>query len=333
MNYKTALMAMILAYFYLLSLESQGSPARKSLVIENGTHAIHTELYSVDANNSSSELVLYMPGQGDAISMYEYLAEIFIKKYQRDVFLYDVRGHGKSAGPRCHIDDYSEHLSDLNLVLRHVGKKYEKVHIVAHSTGALIASLYLLEGLDTHSIQSLTAVSPFFGLAGPELYKKFAGLASAFGARSLGLGQTQVLPFNPAIYVSTIENNLLTHDPEFFERFNGHPEKCGTPTFAWVKASMAAHERIKQHSRLVNVPMLMLTAGNDGVVSTEDARKQCEAWNAVSQWTCTYHEYEGMRHGLVYEIKEVREDIFHKIGKISLKIPSFLKEDLELVKP
>ncbi|NRA45439.1 MAG: alpha/beta fold hydrolase [Oligoflexales bacterium] len=324
MRYKTILECLLAVCLCLLASAAAGELVPDSHMIENGSHQIYTEAYIAKPGEKSSELVLYIPGQGDAISMYEYLADTFIRKYGRDVLLYDVRGQGKSSGPRCHIDDYREHLSDFDLVLQHARRDYEKIHVIAHSTGALIASLYTLEGFDVTSVASITAISPFFGLPGPSLYRRFAGVASAFGSRSLGLGQTQVLPFNPSIYVSTKDNNLLTHDPEFFERFNGHPEKCGTPTFAWVQASLAAHERLRQLEHQASVPLLMLTAGSDGVVSTQAAKQQCVVWNAANQVECTYHEYPGMRHGLVYEIEEVREDLFHKIGELSIKIPAFM---------
>ena len=302
--------------FILLSKLAFAELQSSSKILKNGEHQIYTELYSVAPDSKTSEVMMYITGQGDAISMYEYLVKDFIDRFGRDVFLYDVRGQGKSSGPRCHIDDYSEHLSDLGIVLENIRKSYGKIHIVAHSTGALISSLYILEGLDASAIKSLTLISPFFGLAGPNMYRRFAGVASEFGTRSLGLGQTQILPFNPAVYVSTSKNNLMTHDPDFFKIFNGHPEKCGTPSFAWIQASIAAHERLKDLKQQILVPMLMLTAGEDGVVSTADAKKQCVSWNDIKQASCTYHEYEGMRHGLIYEIKEVREDIYHRIGKV-----------------
>ncbi|MFK7824577.1 MAG: alpha/beta fold hydrolase [Oligoflexales bacterium] len=320
MSYEKANPALskLIIFFILLPGFAGAEPSHTSLSLSNGSHEIFTELYADNSGKKTSEVVLYITGQGDAISMYEYLVNDFIDKFGRDIFLYDVRGQGRSSGARCHIDDYKDHLADLEIVIKHIMKYYEKIHIVAHSTGALIASLYVLEGLESSAIKSLSLISPFFGLAGPSIYRKFAGFASRFGASSLGLGQTQVLPFNPAVYVSTRKNNLLTHDPEFYEKFNGHPEKCGTPTYSWIQASISAQKRLKELKRKVSIPFLMLTAGEDGVVSTENAKQQCAIWNEVNQVSCTYHEYEGMRHGLIYEIKEVREDLYHKIGEISL---------------
>lgn len=297
-----------------------GQTLPKSRIISNDSHHIYTELYSAESTRRTKDVVLYIPGQGDAISMYGYLGNTFINKYSRDVLMYDVRGQGQSSGARCHIDEYSDHLSDLKTVVHSLNEIYEGIHIIAHSTGALIASLFVLEKNATSAIKSLTLVSPFFGLAGPEVYRKFTGLTSVFGARTLGLQQTQILPFNPAVYVTSPERNLMTHDPEFFEKFNGHPEKCGTPTFGWIQASIAAQERLKLNSNRVSIPVLMLTAGDDGVVSTAEAKNRCEVWNNNNQLVCTYHEYPGMRHGLIYEIPAVREDLFNKIADMLARL-------------
>lgn len=273
---------------------------------------LHSMVYQQSPESPNPEVVVYLTGQGDAASMYRYLAIHFQDHFKRDVILFDHRGQGQSSGKRCHVDHYDDYVNDLHLLLSTLQSKYQKIHLVCHSMGALIASLYS-SSTNFDYISSLTLIAPYFSLAGPQLYRKFADQSSYLVSSWFGYGDLKVSPFNPAVYLSSQSRNIITTNPNYFDIFNGHPDKCGVPSFSWVQASFEAQRRIQTLNQKIKPKVLMLTAGNDQVVSTPVANETCLRWQKQGIATCSYVEYEGKKHGLIYETEAVMSDIFARI--------------------
>jgi alpha-beta hydrolase superfamily lysophospholipase len=87
------------------------------------------------------------------------------------------------------------------------------------------------------------------------------------------------------------------------------------PTVGWVKETTEAQKILKNSKSSTQVPFLMLTAGNDRIVSTEIAKQQCLNWNNSGLVNCEYYEFPEMRHGLFYEVEQTRNQLFYLINK------------------
>jgi alpha-beta hydrolase superfamily lysophospholipase len=63
------------------------------------------------------------------------------------VHAYDQRGHGRSEGPRCHVDDFGEFLDDLQRFVELVRREHPglPLALVGHSMGGLVVSAFLAE--------------------------------------------------------------------------------------------------------------------------------------------------------------------------------------------
>src|SRR5512138_584830 len=62
-----------------------------------------------------------------------------------EVALVDLRGHGQSDGRRWHVDSFQDYLHDVDAFVAKLsqdGVAGEKLFVVAHSQGALIAALW-----------------------------------------------------------------------------------------------------------------------------------------------------------------------------------------------
>lgn len=61
------------------------------------------------------------------------------------VIVYDLRGHGKSAGKRGYIKNYQEHIKDLDDVIKKHDNKDVKRFLLGHSLGGLISHMYMVD--------------------------------------------------------------------------------------------------------------------------------------------------------------------------------------------
>jgi alpha-beta hydrolase superfamily lysophospholipase len=86
------------------------------------------------------------------------------------VHAYDHRGHGRSQGPRCHVDRFEQFLDDLGLVLDTVRSEHPElpISLIGHSMGGLITLAFLTSrkprlssAVTSGAALSVGAVSPF----------------------------------------------------------------------------------------------------------------------------------------------------------------------------
>ncbi|MSP12265.1 MAG: alpha/beta hydrolase [Chloroflexi bacterium] len=66
------------------------------------------------------------------------------------IYALDLRGHGKSAGERAYIADFGQYLQDLVAFQSQVARRepHQKLFLLGHSMGGLIAVLYAAEHQD-----------------------------------------------------------------------------------------------------------------------------------------------------------------------------------------
>lgn len=255
---------------------------------------------------ANKEVILLLQGRNECTGMYDHVAKYLVERSGKNVFYYDVRGQGKSSGIRGHVDSFDQHLYDLNMVVNHLRDSgFSRIKIVSHSTGALLAALYaasfpgaLGEGA------ALILSSPFFRPKGSR-WEKWALQTVSQGLSFIPGGSLFSLKF---LKESTeFAENDLTNDKDFFGRFAGHPEKCGPPTWGWVRSVLQAQKDLWRKKADIPCPILVLTAGNDSVVDNEATREFCEFLQCPSQ------EFSGQRHVLFMAPLKVREKVLKKV--------------------
>src|SRR5258708_7304255 len=123
-----------------------------------------TRLFTRTANPASAPraTLVLTHGLGEHSSRYGHVAAEFVKRGWR-VIAWDMRGHGRSSGPRGDIRDYQTFLGDLGAVSARYRNPECPLFYFAHSMGAQVT----LRFLETMPVECQGAIiaSPWLRLA------------------------------------------------------------------------------------------------------------------------------------------------------------------------
>ncbi|MBI2520606.1 MAG: alpha/beta fold hydrolase [Bdellovibrio sp.] len=162
-------------------------------------------------------------GIGEHLERHQYLSDIFGQYF--NIFRYDLRGHGRSGGPRGDIDAFSQYMEDLSELIQFLHQEYRMKRYVlfGHSMGALITASYLQNFHKTEYYPERVFLSAppaaYVGLLGkfieyapPGLFRKIE--QSALGLKLRGLVDLQYLSHDPRVreaYLADPLNELALH--------------------------------------------------------------------------------------------------------------------------
>lgn len=159
-------------------------------------------------------------------------------------FALDLRGRGKSGGPRYYVDDVAEYVADVAAVIglaksRHPGVP---VFLLGHSAGGVVSSSYVLD--HASEIAGLVCESFAFKVPAPvpvlALIKGIARIA-------------------PRLPVLTLRNEDFSRDPIAVRILNSDPLTAGEVQPArTVAALVRANERLRREFPRVTLPLLIL---------------------------------------------------------------------------
>ena len=154
--------------------------------------------------------------------------------------------------------------------------------------------------------------SPMMGLAGRGTSLALTSALSQL-AVYFGLGDLYVPGGSDTVSgTAPFESNPLTSDKRRYERnrliLEAAPELgLGSPTIAWLRAATASMQEINGFGfpPRVHVPILMITAGDDKIVSNkavDELALQLKAGDRVV--------IDGARHELLQERESIREQVW-----------------------
>ncbi len=203
--------------------------------------------------------LIIVHGLGEHISRYEEFAGA-MAGYRISSFGFDLRGHGMSEGRRGHIGSFNVMLQDLDRFRREVQGLLDMscpLFIFGHSMGGLIVTRYL-EEYDAD-------------LAGGIIMSPWLATAMETPRWKVTLATTlnRLLPALP--FRTGLNADLLSHDPGEVTQYRDDPlvHDHITPRF-FTETSIAMGLALQRSDRL-NVPLLFLLAGADGLVDTDKA--------------------------------------------------------------
>jgi lysophospholipase len=229
--------------------------------------------------------------------------------------IFDLRGQGLSdrliSDPaRGYIDDFRDYARDLEEIFEKVALPDCRgpFFLLGHSIGAVIG--LLAAPAMVNRIRRMVLLGPL--LAYPQLPISTPTLRRITGAmRLFGLGRTYVTGTRDRRAVTPFAVNKLTTDHTRYERNltlrRLHPELAlAGPTASWVHASCKAIDMIEDPDflALINVPILIIAAGADEVVSTPAIERLTLRLRAGSMVTI-----DGARHELLQESDMYREQV------------------------
>jgi alpha-beta hydrolase superfamily lysophospholipase len=167
------------------------------------------------------------------------------------VYAIDMRGRGRSAGPRFFIETVAEYTADLS-VLIHLAKDRDPglpVFLLGHSAGGVVACTYALDY--QRELRGLICESFAFKVPAPDFVLSLVKVLS------------DVFPGLPAL---KLKNRDFSRDPAVQERLENDPlTKDEAQPARTIAALVRANDRLRQEFPRITLPVLILHGTADVV--------------------------------------------------------------------
>jgi len=162
----------------------------------------------------------------------------------------DFRGHGRSAGQRGRVDQFSDYLDDIGRALETLptGPRF----ILAHSNGALVALDFVVNRAP--SIAGLVVTNPYLAQTVP-----VTGLKLWVGLMAGKHFPAMVLP-------SGLDPAGISHDAAVVKAYKRDPLVFTTANAAWFRETRQAQARVRGYTKL-DVPFLYVHSDADPIAS------------------------------------------------------------------
>jgi alpha-beta hydrolase superfamily lysophospholipase len=196
------------------------------------------------------------------------------------VYGYDRRGHGRSEGPRGHIDTWDENLGDVRAFLQVMGSELpdQQVFLLGQSAGGLIVLDYALQ--DGEGLRGIVA-------SGVPLEQEAVSPFMLAMARIL----SRVWPrFTINLQIDWTD---VTRDPIEVKAREDDPLMFTTTTARAGSEFLDASDRVKGHPQDLSIPLLMNHGSEDRIAPIGGAQA---FFQAVTYPDKEMQIYEGGYH-------------------------------------
>lgn len=204
----------------------------------------------------------------------------------------DHRGHGRSGGPRGHVDRFDDYVRDLEAWRRAATAKLPRetpVFLLGHSLGGLIA----IRHLQTH---------PEAGFRGAVLSAPLLGIAVRAPAWKTALSGlfSRILPRLP--FSNELDPSMLSTAPGYVEAYRADALLHPTITPRLYTEMVRAMEDAFRRPDSIRVPLLVLAPTGDRVVAPEAVARFASACPGEVD----VRRYEGFQHEALNEAERHR---------------------------
>lgn len=239
-------------------------------------------------------------GFAENSSRYSRLGE-FLSKNGFSFFMYDLRGHGKTAYNTKdfgYIDNFDLFLTDTKDFLSNISRETNKdIILFGHSMGGLIALHYIARIKD---------------------YVSYGITSGAATVVKMSIFQKFLLEFmnklNKRARVNLpIKASDLTHDRSISDSYINDPLVIKRPTVSLIYNMYLGSKQIWEFLKYIKIPMLMLHGGSDNVVPSDSTKR---AFELISSEDKEIRIYPNMYHEILNEQnnQQVYDDILNWIS-------------------
>ncbi len=227
--------------------------------------------------------VFILHGLGEHLGRYGNVTGA-LKDY--DLFLLDLRGHGKSGGKRGHVMRFDEYLDDVDALRKEARPMVKgRSFLLGHSMGGLIALRYAL--YRPGGLSGVVASGPLLGVN-----VKVPRIKDAIGRLVANL--VPGLSMN-----NEIDTSMLSHDRAVVEAYNVDPLVHAKVSARWYVEMMKAMEDTNAGAPRLTLPCLIMHGRDDALTSPQASRQFYERAGSKDK---TYRSYEGSYHEVFNEI-------------------------------
>jgi acylglycerol lipase len=225
-------------------------------------------------------VILLIHGLGEHVGRYDHVAAALTEKGYA-MLGFDLRGHGKSGGPRGHSPSNEAFMQDIDSMVKQAETRYPGVNqfLYGLSMGGLLVLNYILSRQP--ALAGAVASAP--GLRSPVLDQKVkAMLAKVLGT----LLPTVTIP-------SALDANMLSCLPEVVDRYKQDPLVHDRVSLGMGRNLPKMIPWIYEHAGDLNIPLLVIHGTEDKLVYIRGSREFAkEAGDKVTlkEWDGLYHE-------------------------------------------
>jgi lysophospholipase len=217
----------------------------------------------------------------------------------RDVAVtqFDNRGHGKSGGHRGHVQDFAEYLDDLAMIADWARAQNPGVPwaLMGHSLGGTIVASFALDEKRTERPSRMVLLAPWLRL------KMKVPAPKRIAANVVAKIAPRFSTWNG------LRAENLSRNSAVLDGFKDDPLIFHHATAGGFMATLRAQARVRAHARNLEVPTLMLIAGDDRIVANEANHAFAHAAGNI----VTLKTYDGLFHEMFLdpEAPKVIEDV------------------------
>jgi len=231
--------------------------------------------------------VVLTHGHGEYAAKYEHVAQAFVSAGLA-LLAYDLRGHGRSGGPRGHAPRYEALLSDLQRVMGRADALFPDAprFLYGHSFGGQVTLQYVLERRPL--VSGVIVSAPWLRLtyAPPAWRVALArGLAGVWPEFTQDTGLAASVP--------------MTHDADLLANYPDPHLAHGKITARLGLDAMLTGEETLRRAAEITAPLLVLHGEQDGVFDPDVSRQLFERVVTHDKALCVY---PGMYHEIHNEI-------------------------------
>ncbi len=289
-----------------------------------GAQGLSIKYLKLTAAEPNNKVIVVSPGRTEAYLKYDELA-YDLAQQGYDVFIIDHRGQGLSdresarwqpgdvASFQYYVDDLATLIEQQDLLAN-----YQQRFILAHSMGGAIAAHYLQQFPNTFTAAALSA--PMFGINLGMLPKPIATSLAAIMSkleRQFKCGPYYAVGQSDYKHCS-FNNNHLTHSEQRFRQMQAvylaHPKiQLGGPTNRWLDQSFTAMQQIIERANTISVPLLLLQAEQDEIVTAVGQRAFFQALGPTSAASAQFKIIAGAKHEILFESDSMRNPALSSI--------------------
>jgi len=245
-----------------------------------GNDGITFHIRTWEPEGKTKAIVALVHGIGEHAGRYENVARALTNAGYA-LAGYDLRGHGKSTGPRGHIPSYDALMDDIGAFISMLGEKYpgQPIFLYGHSLGGNQVINYALRRHP--KIAGVIATGPWLKLSfQPSPFKV-----------ALGKFMNNIAP--SLTQPSGLDTKGLSHDAEVVRLYDndplGHDRVSARLFVSGYEAGLWAFD----HAPELALPLLLMHGGADPITSAEASRQFAEKAGknvTLRIWDGMYHE-------------------------------------------